>query len=728
MKRIIGTLVLLVICSALFGQERLSVTVTDSATGEPVIGASVVVKGTTVGSATAVDGQAQISGPVGKHELVISFLGYAPKTIPVDFSIEASLHIQLKEEAVSHEVIVQATRANKVITASPTRVEVLTEEIEEAATMEPARIAHLITHSTGVQVQQNSASSGYADVRIQGLDGKYAMFLKDGFPIYGGFGGQLGIMHIPPLDLRQVEYIKGPASTLYGGGAISGLINLISKQPDPDGSLSIMMNGSHLGASNINTFYSKRSGNKGLTLYAGYDRHEPFDADGDGFSDIPSQLKFNFNPKAFIYFSKRTELMVGLEVTHESRTGGDMEILAEETRDSTNFFREANRSERIALQAMFRHRNKKQGEWVIKQGLYSFERDLRIHPAFNAPDQYFSGTQYQSFSELTFRTWSDEHSLVLGANGYGDYFSENRSQEFVLRNYDSWTAGGFIQHTWDLSNKFSTEEGVRVDHAFEQGTFVLPRLSGIMKWSSKFTSRFSGALGYRMPTIFDPAAEIIGYQGVLPINDQEAERSYGFNADLNFKVPVGEEGFFRINQMFFYNRIDDPLWLVDTGTASSGILAYSNQDGYLESIGFETSMKINVGIVTWFLGYTFTDPEFISNVTGNGDGIPLNSRHNIKGDILFDLPKWQLAVDYEYNSSLYTSLGEEKRSLLVFGFIMRHWIGDHWQIFANLENFTDVRQTRYESLVDPIFNTPQFTEVWAPLDGFYANAGFRITL
>lgn len=94
-------------------------------------------------------------------------------------------------------------------------MEVLTEEIDEASTMDPSKIAHLITHSTGIQVQQTSATSNTANVRIQGLDGRYTQMLKDGFPLYGGFSGSLSIMQIPPLDLRQVEYIKGSASTLY---------------------------------------------------------------------------------------------------------------------------------------------------------------------------------------------------------------------------------------------------------------------------------------------------------------------------------------------------------------------------------------------------------------------------------------------------------------------------------------------------------------------------------
>ena len=101
--------------------------------------------------------------------------------------------------------MVEATRTNRSIANVPTRTEVLTDEIDEAASMEPSQIAHLITHSTGIQVQTTSATSNGAVVRIQGLNGRYTQMLKDGFPLYGGFSGSLDVMQIPPLDLRQVE-------------------------------------------------------------------------------------------------------------------------------------------------------------------------------------------------------------------------------------------------------------------------------------------------------------------------------------------------------------------------------------------------------------------------------------------------------------------------------------------------------------------------------------------
>src|SRR5690606_4495957 len=146
---------------------------------------------------------------------------------------EATVEVALEEDHEALEdVVVGATRTSQTIAEVPTRVEVIAgEAIDEMVSMDPSTISMLLNESPGIVVQQTSAVSGNAAIRIQGLDGRYTQLLRDGFPLYGGFSGGLSILQVPPLDLRQVEVIKGPASTLYGGDAIAGLVNLVSKSP-----------------------------------------------------------------------------------------------------------------------------------------------------------------------------------------------------------------------------------------------------------------------------------------------------------------------------------------------------------------------------------------------------------------------------------------------------------------------------------------------------------------
>ena len=268
MKNKIITLLLVAIATITNAQNVFTAKVLDSNNNEVLIGASVILEGTTNGVSTDINGLATLKNiPNGDQTILITFIGYDTKDLIVSFPIESKKeHIILLSisDTEIDEIIIEATRGNKTVANLPTRTEVLTEEIDEAASMEASKISHLITHSTGIQVQTTAASSNGAVVRIQGLNGRYTQILKDGFPLYGGFSGSLDILQIPPLDLRQVEYVKGSASTLYGGGAISGLVNLLTKKAEKDETL-LHINLSHIGARDFNAFTSKRFGKWGFT-------------------------------------------------------------------------------------------------------------------------------------------------------------------------------------------------------------------------------------------------------------------------------------------------------------------------------------------------------------------------------------------------------------------------------------------------------------------------------
>ena len=162
------------------------------------------------------------------------------------------------------EVLITSSRTNSTLDDTPLRVEVLgEEELGEKANMKPGDIRMVLNESTGIQVQQTSATSFNSSIRIQGLDGRYTQLLRDGLPIYSGFSGSLSLLQVTPLDLRQVEVIKGASSTLYGGGAIAGLINLISKTPDEEPETSFMLNATSAQGTDASAFHSRELGTAG---------------------------------------------------------------------------------------------------------------------------------------------------------------------------------------------------------------------------------------------------------------------------------------------------------------------------------------------------------------------------------------------------------------------------------------------------------------------------------
>ena len=130
------------------------------------------------------------------------------------------------------KVIIQGTRLGRAISDEPVRVEIVNrEEIEEKAIMRPGNISMLVAETGGVRVQTTAPALGNANIRLQGLFGRYTQLLSDGLPLYGGQATSIGLLQIPPTDINRVEIIKGSASSLYGGSALGGVINLISRTP-----------------------------------------------------------------------------------------------------------------------------------------------------------------------------------------------------------------------------------------------------------------------------------------------------------------------------------------------------------------------------------------------------------------------------------------------------------------------------------------------------------------
>src|SRR6187200_962569 len=212
---------------------------------------------------------------------------------------------------VKEEVTVSATRTDRRLQDEPLRVEVIDrEDIEEKALMTPGSVAMLLSETSGLRVQTTAPSLGAANVRIQGLRGRYAQLLADGLPLYGSGGDSLGLLQVPPLDLGQVEVIKGAASALYGPAALGGIINLVSRRPREAETEALVNVTSQAGLDGTFWTASAPVDGRSWTLLTGFHGQRRQDLDDDGWSDLPSFARAVVRPRVRIESDSGAALFV----------------------------------------------------------------------------------------------------------------------------------------------------------------------------------------------------------------------------------------------------------------------------------------------------------------------------------------------------------------------------------------------------------------------------------
>lgn len=234
MKHLFSIGLLLFSAFSSFGQTSLLIRVEDSLTHAPVIAATVRTPSKPViGNVTDANGLTRLTNvPATVKTLVVSAVGYETESFPITTTADTLVFRLHSQDESLDEVTVTATRTNSRIEDLPIKVEVLgQEDMDEESAVVPGNVSSILGDISIIHIQRTSAVNGNQAIRMQGLDPKYTQILRDGLPLYEGFSGNLGVLQIPPLDLKQVEVVKGSVSTLYGGGAIGGMINIVSKSP-----------------------------------------------------------------------------------------------------------------------------------------------------------------------------------------------------------------------------------------------------------------------------------------------------------------------------------------------------------------------------------------------------------------------------------------------------------------------------------------------------------------
>jgi iron complex outermembrane receptor protein len=215
--------------------------VTDAKTGEPLIGASIILKPSNLGAATDLEGSYSfdVSTSLAKGqqaELVVSFINYKKKSITVILSgSNITENFALEEDLLKmNEVVITGTRSAQEVGNIPAAVTVVTDE-EIRLGQQTTNINEALKRVPGVAMRVHLEGSTRATASIRGAGAQSTFgargvrILVNGVPKNNAGGSGQDFINIDLASVRQVEVVRGPSSALYGNQA-GGVINFIMEE------------------------------------------------------------------------------------------------------------------------------------------------------------------------------------------------------------------------------------------------------------------------------------------------------------------------------------------------------------------------------------------------------------------------------------------------------------------------------------------------------------------
>ena len=583
---------------------------------QALAGAHVQVKDRDLGTTSTADGSYRLLLPAGAHRIRVSFLGFKPMEMTVVLAVNEQKKLDFELETDLHgleQVVVSANREAVSRRDAPVRVAVI--DSKRMQQLQAPALADGLSFTPGVRTENNCQSCGFSAVRLNGLPGAYTQILIDGRPVFSALNGVYGLDQIPASMIERTEVVRGGGSVLYGGNAIAGTVNIITRTPVANG-FSVWQQNSVIGGrspeSNTQFHFDlvdEKDQKAGITLYGSLRNRAWYDHNNDQFSDITELQGQTIGANAYLNFHKRLQLRANAYRLQEFRRGGsdfDLEPhqarLAEQlqhrvsglrtelsysSKNYRNKFTLYNSSQLTDRQSYYGG-----GGRVIHSGDSITAQDLLALNAYGQANDrsVVSGLNWQRYhSDKLLLTAGTEYwfnSIVDRMPGY---------QRLLDQRYQVW--GNFAQAEYQLNKRVKVLGGLRYDvvrlagqydlatDLFQQDqshALLLPRLSSMINFNPKTQLRLSWAQGYRAPQAFDEDLhiELLGGAArfVRLTNDLVPERSNSFSAALQRESNLKHISFLS-NFELFYTVLQNPFLLLDAEVLPSGLQVVNKRNG-----------------------------------------------------------------------------------------------------------------------------------------------------
>lgn len=584
------------------------------------------------------------------------------------------------------EVIVTATRTVRQLSSVPLPVTLISKkQLQRTGVI---RLDEILNEQTGIITVADE--SGFNGVQIQGIASDYVMILINGVPLVGRSSGNFDLSRLTVGNIKQIEVVKGPSSSLYGSEALGGVINIITEDPKDEelhGEAAYRFASFNTHDANFNL--DQKLGKFGYSFFVNTLHSDGYDLRPETAGQTVEPFNnYTFNAQFFYDFTNDLRLFTSGRYYQQNQNASL--VLSDEVFEGSTDLDEANihlrlddnAGAKLQLQYEFYYTNYKASELLaspITDDVFSqsdFDQNL-LRPEIRAT-----------------YTIKDENNLTLGVG----YNHENLDRTFFDDKVIFNSQYAFAQYDFYPLERVNVILGARFDNHSEYQSQFSPKASVNWKLNDEISIKGSMGYGFKAPDFrqlyFDFTNSAVGYtvlgynvavekvqeldaQGqiidiLFPLSDLkeplEAERSIGYNLGASYR-----KGKVKLNVNLFRNEFTN---LIDTRaiarlTNGQNVFSYVNFDEiYTTGAEFDVDYKLTEHIslaggyqllfakdkqkkVALERGEVFArDPRTLQTVVlDNSDyfGLVNRSRHTANFKIFYEIPKWDFNMNFRVN-------------------------------------------------------------------------------
>lgn len=385
------------------------------------------------------------------------------------------------------EVVVTATRTEKQLGTLTTPITLISQK--QIRALGALRLTEVLQEQTGLAINNDHGQG----IQMQGFDADYTLIMIDGEPLIGRTAGTLALSRIAVNNIKQIEIVKGPSSSLYGSEALAGVINIITYTPKDDWHGGINMQYGANQTFNLNGKVGFRHKKLAVSLFAdhyqsgGYDLNPATEeATVEPFRNytLQAKLKYQFSPRFKLslsgrYFGESQQQLANIGNNQPMILSGD----GVQNDMNVHLVAEHKLTPSLQLKYKFYHTQ------------YDTRSVLRYQQDQSLYDESFFKQKFTRPEVVANYYINKRHFLTLGIGSTLESVEATRYESQQRFN----TLYAFGQHEWTPANKLSIITGLRLDQHSVYGNQLSPKLSARWQVVSWLAVRGSAGVGFKAP-------------------------------------------------------------------------------------------------------------------------------------------------------------------------------------------------------------------------------------